>query len=491
MVGFSFDPARQPCALGHLTSGGTIANTEGLWLARAVRLYPLAARDACARLRLWPVAHLEGADDFELMNWSTAQTLALADALAAHERAADLLREVHAGRVETVGLARFSATHPLVADLVVLAPATAHYSWEKAMKLLGLGADALVAVPTTQARMNTEALARILEARAAKRLPVLAVVGVYGTTEFGTLDPLHEVAALQGNPLQFWLHVDAAWGGYIPSLFRDEGGGLRSRAEVKLEFRHFPSERVYQSTAALSLADSITVDPHKLGFVPFGVGAFLARDRRVFDLVQQDAPYVFVSGPVDGEARYRKLGRFSLEGSRPGAGAAACYVNHQVLPLDAAHFGRLIARSVQTCETLFDRLKVFTKELAPKVRVCVPFEPDCNLVCLAFNPKGNTSLAAANAYARGVYDAMSVRADVPVQVRRFFGSCTTVALKQLAAAELAGLGAELELDLSNADDTGLFLLRHTLMNPWLLSAQGEGEPTYVEAYVHYLTELLG
>ena len=490
MVGFAVDTANKPCALGHLTSGGTVANDEGLWLARAVKLYPLAAKDACARLQVWPVPELETADDFTLLNWSTAQTLALADALAAHERAAALLDEVHACRVETVGLARFFAAHPLVGELVVLAPATAHYSWQKAMKLLGLGSDQLLAVPTVQARLDVKALRGMLEARAAKRLPVLAVVGVYGTTEFGTLDPLHEVSALRGAPLNFWFHVDAAWGGYIPSLFRDAQGGLRPRDEVKAEFRYFPSERVYRSTAALAEADSITVDPHKLGFVPFGAGAFLARDRRAFDLVLQDASYVFVSNTPDDEARYRKIGRFSLEGSRPGTGAAACYVNHKVLPLDGANFGRLIARSVRTCETLFDRVQALAQELAPTVRLSVPFEPDCNLVCLAFNPKGNRSLAAANAFGRTLYDAMSVRGDLPVQLRHFFGSCTTVELSQLGEAELARIGAELELDLSAPDDTGLFLLRHTLMNPWLLSPQAPGEPSYVEAYVHYLTELI-
>jgi glutamate/tyrosine decarboxylase-like PLP-dependent enzyme len=232
------------------------------------------------------------------------------------------------------------------------------------------------------------------------------------------------------------------------------------------------------------------VDPHKLGFVPFGAGAFLARDRRVFDLVQQEASYVFVGQPSDEEARYRTVGRFSLEGSRPGAPAAACYVNHKVLPLDSAHFGRLIARSVHTCEVLFDRTKSLAQELAPYVRLCVPFEPDCNLVCLSLNPKGNRSLKAANTYGQKLYQAMSVRADVPVQLRQFFGSCTTVSLEHVGEAELARLAGELDLDLAHPDDTGLFMLRHTLMNPWLLSAQAPGEPTYVEAYCHYLVKLV-
>jgi glutamate/tyrosine decarboxylase-like PLP-dependent enzyme len=490
MVGYALEPKATPCALGHLTGGGTIANDEGLWLARAVKLYPLAAKDACAKLALWPVPELERADDFTLLNWSTAEVLALATALEQHPRAAELLTAVTASRVETVGLARFAVKHPLVTELVVLAPGTAHYSWLKAMKLLGLGTDQLLEVPTVQARMDVDAIRQMLEARAQQKKPVLAVIGVYGTTEFGTLDPIHELAALRGQPLQFWLHVDAAWGGYIPSAFRDEQGALLPRAQVAQEFRYFPSERVYRSTAALGQADSITVDPHKLGFVPFGAGAFLARDRRCFDLVQQEASYVFVGKSQDPEARYRTVGRFSLEGSRPGAPAAACYVNHKVLPLDAAHFGRLIARSVHTCEELFDRAKVLAEEVAPHVRLTVPFEPDCNLVCFAVNPRGNRSLKAANAYGRELYEAMSVRADLPVQVRSFFGSCTTVALSHLGGAEIERLGKELDLEMGAPDDGGLFLLRHTVMNPWVLSPQAPGGLTYVEAYCRYLAKLI-
>ena len=490
MVGYAIDSAQKPCALGHLTSGGTIANDESLWLARAVKLYPLAARDACLSLGVWPDPSLELADDFALLNWSTAQVLTLATTFEKHGRAKELLEAVAEARVEYVGLARFCVTHPLVAELVVLAPATAHYSWLKAMKLLGLGSAQLLEVPTVQARMDSKALEAMLTERAAKRLPVLAVIGVYGTTEFGTFDPIHELAALNGKALQYWLHIDAAWGGYIPSLFRDAKGELRTREDVKSEFRYFPSERVYRATAALAQADSITVDPHKLGFVPFGAGAFLARDRRVFDLVLQDASYVFVSQDQDDESHYRKLGRYSLEGSKPGAAAAACYVNHQVLPLDSQNFGRLIARSVHTCELMFDRLQMLASQVESRARLCVPFEPDCNLVCLTFNPKGNRSLAVANAYGRKLYDAMSVRADVPMQLRRFFGSCTTVDLSHLGASELARIGGELDLDLAHPDDTGLFLLRHTLMNPWLLSPQKTGAPSHVEAYCDYLVELV-
>lgn len=485
LVGF---PAQS--ALGHLTSGGTLANDEGLWLARAVKLYPLAVADACAALDIALEPLREAEDDVALLGWSPAQSIALAQLVAEHPRAAELVPAIAARRVEAMGLARFAAAFPVVSELSVLAPGTAHYSWQKAMKLLGLGSAQLIEVPSVSARMDAGALEEELDRRRRARQPVLAVIGVYGTTEFGTLDPIHEIAALRAAGGNFWLHVDAAWGGYVPSLFREPSGALRQRDAVAAEFTHFPSERVHRATQALAEADSITIDPHKLGFVPFGAGALLVREKRVFRFVEQRASYVF--GDADAKQAEREFshpGRFSLEGSKPGAAAAACYVNHRVLPLDSANFGRLIARSILACERLYDRLREMAQRLAPTIRLSIPFEPDCNLVCVAFNRSGNRSLAAANAFTRSVVDTMRVRPDQPVQLRTFFGSSTVVELDHLGAKERARLSNELGLELEPADERGVLLLRHTLMNPWLLSPSAT-QSTWVDEYCHFLEGIL-
>ena len=492
MLGFSVDPAKEPCALGHLTSGGTVANDEALWLARSARLYPLAVLQASTATGIWvpDVPVRPSSSDIELLALESEEVLALAQRVSSfcrrEPRGAELFRALTACRVEETGLASFAEQHPRLRRMAVLVPGTAHYSWHKAVSLLGLGGANLVEVPVRQGRLDGAALGRALESLRREGRPVLAVVGVYGTTEFGTLDSIHELLAVRRRFPGFWLHVDAAWGGYLPTLFRDRKGHLLPRETVREGFHHFPSERVYRATAALAEVDSVTVDPHKLGFVPFGAGALVVRNRRVLDLVQQEAPYVFTSPPEEDERRYRKLGRYILEGSKPGAAAAACYVNHRVLPLDHDHFGRLLARSVQTCERLVDRIPALGEELAPWVRLVVPFEPDCNLVCLAFNPVGNRSLKAANAFGRRLFETVDVRPDQPVQLKEFFGSSTTVALDHLGAEEVERIGAALQLDLGHPDDSGLFLLRNTLMNPWLQSSPGPEEPSYVEAYFSYL-----
>ncbi len=493
MLGFATQSEAEPCALGHLTSGGTVANDEALWLARSAKLYPLALLDACQATGLWTpgVAVRPGSTDGELLSLRADEVLDLARQVSAFcasaPRGFQLRAALGESRVEKVGLANFASRHSVLRRLAVVVPATAHYSWHKAMSLLGLGTANLVEVPVRQARLDGEALEATLSVLGKDERPVLAVVGVYGTTEFGTLDSIHELLAVRELFPGFWLHVDAAWGGYLPSLFRDPDGQLLPRDTVRQNFRYFPSERVYQATAALAQADSVTVDPHKLGFVPFGAGALVVRNRRVLDLVQQTAPYVFSSTREDDAARFRKLGRYILEGSKPGAPAAACYVNHRVLPLDHDHFGQLLARSVQTCERLVDRMPSLQEEVAPWVRLSIPFEPDCNLVCVAFNPLGNRLLSKANAFGRRLFETIDVRPDRPVQLKEFFGSCTTVPLAHLGNEELARIGDALQLDLLAADEEGLFLLRHTLMNPWLHASPGPGEPNYIEAYCHFLS----
>lgn len=126
----------------------------------------------------------------------------------------------------------------------------------KSATLLGLGPDAVVPVPCDRAkRMQTVALAAELERCAADGLTPMAVVATAGTADFGSLDPLPEIAALCARH-GAWMHVDAAYGcGLLAS-------GTRRRLLDGIE-----------------LADSVTVDYHKSFFQPVSSSAVLVRDR--------------------------------------------------------------------------------------------------------------------------------------------------------------------------------------------------------------------
>jgi glutamate/tyrosine decarboxylase-like PLP-dependent enzyme len=91
----------------------------------------------------------------------------------------------------------------------------AHNSFDKIVKHVGLGTDALRIIPTNDAlQMDPEALRRQLEADVQQGCTPFMVVGTAGTTSAGVIDPL---PALAGLCQQYgcWFHVDAAWGGAI------------------------------------------------------------------------------------------------------------------------------------------------------------------------------------------------------------------------------------------------------------------------------------
>src|SRR5690606_38830689 len=121
---------------------------------------------------------------------------------------------------------------------IVLVSSTAHYSWEKICRALGIGSAQLVQVPVdSHFRMDTGALAERLRSAANERQPIIACVSVLGTTEESAVDRLDRVAAARETAaretgMAFHLHADAAWGGYAAAITRAAGGARRSHAEA-------------------------------------------------------------------------------------------------------------------------------------------------------------------------------------------------------------------------------------------------------------------
>jgi glutamate/tyrosine decarboxylase-like PLP-dependent enzyme len=502
-----------PFAWGHLTSGGTVANYEALWNFRSVKFYPLALQAGAREINFDPVAGpLEKPfgeyTKWELLNLTMQETIALRRQLAGlidDEADPAVLRAfrnaVRSERIESLGTAAFFLKHH-VTPPVVLVSASAHYSWEKGMKVLGFGTQNLIRVDVDDhMRMDLADLGQKLETAFAEHVPVLAVVGMLGTTEFGTVDPIHGIVAARDRArtrrLDFGIHVDGAWGGYLTSVFRAPDGSFLPRDSFTDEFAYFPSETVHAAFEAIADTDSVTVDPHKLGYIPYAAGAFVARDRDVVDFIAQQAAYVFDLGDrehhVPRREQLHKLGQYILEGSKPGAAAAAVHVTHQVLPLDTDGMGRLVRLTLRSCERFWDSARVMADRLEDRVTLVVPFEPDSNLICLALNPAGNRDLARMNAFSRDVFSRMRVDPERPVQAKTFIGSYTSLQKGKLSGGQANRILGELGIDpatfVSTPEDGAkeadhIYLLRHTLMNPWLLD--GPGGRTYIDLYWEYL-----
>lgn len=493
MLGWPDDPKRADCAIGHLTSGGTLANFQALRLALALKSFPVALRAA----NVPDIALPE--DDWQAFNLTPTAGIALLGhwrRWLAAQSSGDAMHwrsQVEAQRIERLGLPAFFSQHPQLKVPRVLAPITAHYSWSKGVKMIGLGRDQLQLVPARGMRMDADALEETLLTCARERQPVLLAVAVLGTTEYGTIDPVDAVVAARersaARGLGFGIHVDAAWGGYLATLFRNPDGSLRPLDAVRRDYQHFPQPEVHAAFAALAQVDSLTIDPHKLAYLPYGAGAFVYRDHRAMWLLTEQADYVFhaESAGDDEVLDHRHFGQFIPEGSKPGAMAAAVYVTHRVLPLDHANFGLIPRQTVQAAEAFLERAERFAREMAGRVQVLVPFSPDSNLVCLALNPAGNRDLAQANAFVRRLHAQLNVDPAQPVQVKQFFASVTTLRRAVVGDQDMRRILGALGLDADMTQGTEgeqLVLLRHTLMNPYLIDR--ENRISYIDRYFDHL-----
>src|SRR5690606_12693157 len=138
-------------------------------------------------------------------------------------------------------------------------PSTAHYSWVKICRALGIGGDQLVHVPVDRRfRIDVEALWRLPGALARRRTPVLAAVAVVGTTEESAVDPVDRLLELRERAgrelgLAFPLHADAAWGGYAISVVREPDGATRPFEAVRADHAPapWPSREVWRALAAV------------------------------------------------------------------------------------------------------------------------------------------------------------------------------------------------------------------------------------------------
>jgi len=144
---------------------------------------------------------------------------------------------------------------PEMARLVFYVSSQAHYSFDKAVDLLGLGRSQLRKIPVDHLyRVDLEAMAEAIAADRKDGMIPCGIIGIAGTTNTGSIDKLDRLADL-ARANACWFHVDAAYGG-AAILSRMYGPMLRG----------------------IERADSITVDPHKWFYMPFSAGGILVRD---------------------------------------------------------------------------------------------------------------------------------------------------------------------------------------------------------------------
>jgi aromatic-L-amino-acid decarboxylase len=146
----------------------------------------------------------------------------------------------------------------------------AHHSVRKSAKLAGILADRVRSLPVDASfRLVPAALEAAIAGDRARGLRPFMVVSNAGTTNTGAVDPLEtigDIATREG----LWHHVDGAYGAF---------------------FHACPELRPL--LAGLPVADSVTLDPHKGLFLPYGTGALLVRDGEALRAVHASTAEYF------------------------------------------------------------------------------------------------------------------------------------------------------------------------------------------------------
>jgi aromatic-L-amino-acid/L-tryptophan decarboxylase len=168
--------------------------------------------------------------------------------------------------------------------LIIYASSEAHVCIDKAVDLLGIGIDNIRRIKVdAHFHMDLQDLTKNIQQDLNQGYHPFCVVATAGTVNTGAVDPLNSMADIC-KKYKLWLHVDAAYGGFI---------ALSSQLKPLLNGIH--------------RADSIAVDPHKWLFIPYEAGCVLVRDphhmKKTFsystDYLKLDNTKSFSDGDVD------------------------------------------------------------------------------------------------------------------------------------------------------------------------------------------------
>ena len=239
------------------------------------------------------------------------------------------------------------------ADGTMYVSAEAHHSIAKSARFAGLPQDAIRVVATDASlRMDPDALRVAVEAdRRDGRRPFLVVASA-GTINTGVVDPLGRIADVAAEE-HLWLHVDGAYGAFFQ---------LTERGRAALE--------------GIERADTITLDPHKGLFLPYGTGCLLARDAQTLrDAHEAHASYL---PPVSRDAGLPDFSSFSPELTRDFRGLRLW------LPL---HLHGVRAW-VEALDEKLDLARFVHERLAALPALTLPWAPELSLV--AFRPAHGT-----------------------------------------------------------------------------------------------------
>ena len=207
----------------------------------------------------------------------------------------------------------------------VIIPESAHFSFKKI--------ESLMDIKTIPVPLNKE---YHVDANAVKKKineKTAAVVGIAGSTELGTIDPIPELSEIC-HDRNIFLHIDAAFGGFVIPFLK------------KLDYN------VPDFDFKLECVSTISIDSHKMGYSAIPLGTLVMRDKKWLEEISVESPYI---------SSNKQAG---ILGTRSGGPIAAAYAVSKILGIDG--YKKLVKECMETTQYTEERIREIGLSLAVK-----------------------------------------------------------------------------------------------------------------------------
>jgi L-2,4-diaminobutyrate decarboxylase len=229
-----------------------------------------------------------------------------------------------------------------------------HYSVQRAVGILGIGEDQIVRLPLNKKKqIDVNKVPSVLDAAAQDGLDMFCMVVSAGTTATGAFDPLDALADITASR-KIWLHVDGAHGASL-----------------------LVSDKLRHKLNGIDKADSFAWDAHKTMFVPAVCTLLFYKNKaKSYRAFQQEASYVFEKKEEDYAVYESAKQNFECT-KRP--------LIMSLWVLWAVYGRQLFAEKIEYLCKLTHNVWCLLQE-QPDMEVL--HEPECNILCFRYIPKG-------------------------------------------------------------------------------------------------------
>ncbi|VVB59339.1 L-aspartate/L-glutamate decarboxylase [uncultured archaeon] len=221
----------------------------------------------------------------------------------------------------------------------VILSENAHFSFQKIASLMNMKP---IELPLT-----SEYIMDITKMKKEIHKGIAAVIGIAGSTELGTIDPIPELSDICSDE-HIFLHVDAAFGGFVIPFLRE---------------LHY---NVPQFDFKLKGVSTISIDSHKMGYSAIPLGTLMIRQKHWLESISVESPYISCEKQA------------GILGTRSGAPVAAAYAVTQYLGFQG------YKSMVESCMNVTN----YTKKRLEELGLSLVIRPTMNIVGVKLKKPG-------------------------------------------------------------------------------------------------------